>query len=207
MRLVKLLENEKKRYWLKIEKDFLKSTHIKVIKNLPNGKDYILFYLALMLESVETIGHLKFSEVVPYNEEMLAAITDINIDVVRSAVKIFVDLGLIQFLEDGTIFLPNVPKMTGKEGESTERVRRFREKKNNVALLCNGEVTNCNDNKEKEEQEQIKEEEQENKNKNKIYNEIYNENESIVPRFVDDSLKPPKQRQKSKKNKTFANNF
>ena len=30
---------EHKKYWIKLEKDFLNSSQIKVIKNLPNGKD------------------------------------------------------------------------------------------------------------------------------------------------------------------------
>jgi predicted phage replisome organizer len=145
---------EKTKYWIKIEKDFLKSSHIKVIKSMPNGKDYIIFYLALMLESTTTAGHLRFNEIVPYNEEMLSAITDINIDIVRSAVVVFEKLGLIQFLADGTIFLPDVPKRIGKESESAERVRLYREGLQQKALQCNDDVTNCNDNKEKEEEEE-----------------------------------------------------
>ena len=47
-----------------------------------NGKDYVFFYLALMLESVSTDGYLRFTELVPYNEEMLASITETNIDIV-----------------------------------------------------------------------------------------------------------------------------
>lgn len=144
---------EKKRYWLKLDKDFLKSSQIKVIKNMPNGKDYVIFYLALMLESVETIGHLRFSNLVPYNEEMLSSVTDTNIDIVRSAVKIFEGLGLMELLDDGTIYMTQVAEMTGKESESAERVRRYRLKqKQQLALQCNGNVTNSNDNKEEDKQ-------------------------------------------------------
>lgn len=144
---------EKKRYWLKLDKDFLKSSQIKVIKNMPNGKDYVIFYLALMLESVETIGHLRFSNLVPYNEEMLASVTDTNVDIVRTAVKIFESLGLMEILDDGTIYMTRVAQMTGKESESAERVRRYRLKqKQQLALHCNGNVTNCNDNKEEDKQ-------------------------------------------------------
>lgn len=148
---------EKKRYWLKLDKDFLKSSQIKVIKNMPNGKDYVIFYLALMLESVETIGHLRFSNLVPYNEEMLASVTDTNVDIVRTAVKIFESLGLMEILDDGTIYMTQVAEMTGKESESAERVRRYRLKqKQQLALQGNGNVTNSNDNKEKQEQRTIK---------------------------------------------------
>lgn len=151
---------EKKRYWLKLDKDFLKSSQIKVIKNMPNGKDYVIFYLALMLESVETIGHLRFSNLVPYNEEMLASVTDTNVDIVRTAVKIFESLGLMEILDDGTIYMTQVAEMTGKESESAERVRRYRLKqKQQLALQgngnvtnSNGNVTNSNDNKEEDKQ-------------------------------------------------------
>ena len=148
------MAEEKKRYWLKLEKDFLDSKYIKIIKGVPNGTDYILFYLALMLASVDTVGHLRFTELVPYNEQMLASLTGTNIDIVRSAMKMFQDLGMIRILEDGTIFMPEVPRLTGKESESAERVRAFRERKRQELLNCNSDVTECNDNKEEEEEKQ-----------------------------------------------------
>ena len=151
------MAEEKKRYWLKLDKDFLKSPQIKVIQKMPNGKDYIILYLSLMLESVETIGHLKLNGLIPYNAEIISAITETNIDIVRSALEVFKSLGMIQYLDDGTIFMVAVPKMTGKESESAERVRRYREKlqqKEIFSLQCNAEVTKCNDNKEKEKEEE-----------------------------------------------------
>jgi predicted phage replisome organizer/uncharacterized phage protein (TIGR02220 family) len=148
------MADEKKRYWLKLEKDFLDSKYIKIIKGVPNGTDYILFYLALMLASVDTVGHLRFTELVAYNEQMLASLTGTNIDIVRSAMKLFQELGMIRILEDGTIFMPEVPRLTGKESESAERVRLFREREKQEALQCNSDVTKCNDNKEKEKEEE-----------------------------------------------------
>ena len=154
---------EKKRYWLKLDKDFLNSSQIRVIKNLPNGKDYLIFYLALLLESVETVGHLRFSELVPYNEEMLASITDTNVDIVRSAMKVFNQLGLLKILTDGTIFMTQVADMTGKESDSAERVRQYRlREKEKKKLQCNTDVTKSNDNKEVE--EEIENNIEENKN-------------------------------------------
>ena len=148
------MAEEKKRYWLKLEKDFLDSKYIKIIKGVPNGTDYILFYLALMLASVDSVGHLRFTELVAYNEQMLASLTGTNIDIVRSAMKMFQELGMIRILEDGTIFMPEVPRLTGKESESAERVRAFRERKRQELLQCNSDVTECNDNKEEEEEKQ-----------------------------------------------------
>lgn len=175
------MADEKKRYWLKLEKDFLDSKYIKIIKGVPNGTDYILFYLALMLASVDTVGHLRFTELVPYNEQMLASLTGTNIDIVRSAMKMFQDLGMIRILEDGTIFMPEVPRLTGKESESAERVRLFREREKQKALQCNNDVTECNDNKEKEEN---KEEQRTENSNNNISEEIISYlNEKTSSRF------------------------
>ena len=172
-------EKSKKKYWLKLDKNFLKSSQMKVIKSMPNGKDYIIFYLSLMLESVETVGHLRFTSLVPYNAEMLSAVTETNIDIVRNAIKIFCELGLMKIFDDGTIFIPEVPKITGKESESAERVRKFREKQKQEMLQCNTNVTNCNDNKEKDkekdkEKEKYKKENEyfQNKELNKIFLEF-----------------------------------
>ncbi len=149
-----LKKQDKKKYWLKLEKGFLDSKYIKIIKGMPNGNNYILFYLALMLESIDTVGHLRFTELVPYNEQMLASLTDTNIDIVRSAMKLFTELGMITILSDGTIFIPEVPLITGKESDSAERVRAFRQRKKGLQL--NDDETKCNNNKEKDEKEQIK---------------------------------------------------
>lgn len=155
---------DKHKYWLKFYKDFLKSPQMKVIRKMPNGAEYILLYMALMLESIESVGHLRFSDSVPYNNDMLSSVTDTNIDIVRTGMKLFEELGMIQILPDKTIFLPDVPKLTGKECDSASRVRKYRLKqKENLEMLqcnvdvtkCNSDVTKCNDNIEEEKEKEI----------------------------------------------------
>ena len=43
----------KKYYWLKLKRDFFKRHDIRIIEEMPNGKDYILFYNKLLLESID----------------------------------------------------------------------------------------------------------------------------------------------------------
>ena len=43
----------KKFYWLKLKRDFFKRHDIRIIEELPNGEKVILFYLKLMLESID----------------------------------------------------------------------------------------------------------------------------------------------------------
>ena len=59
----------KKYYWLKLQKDFFKRHDIRVLEEQENGKDYVLFYLKLLLESVSHEGHLRFNDTIPYDEK------------------------------------------------------------------------------------------------------------------------------------------
>lgn len=121
------MSNKNKKYfWLKLDKNFFKSHDIEIVESMPNGKDYILFYLKLLCESISHEGCLRFSDEIPYNDEMLATITRTNIDIVRSAVKVFSQLKMMEVLDDGTIFMRQVEKMIGSETGWAEVKRKQR---------------------------------------------------------------------------------
>jgi predicted phage replisome organizer len=105
----------KKYYWLKLDRNFFKRHDIKIVESMPNGKDYVLFYLKLLLESIDHEGKLRFNETIPYDDKMLSVVTDTNIDVVRSAVKVFEQLGLMNLYDDSTIFMTETQKLIGSE--------------------------------------------------------------------------------------------
>lgn len=121
-------EVSKRYYWLKLKKDFFKRHDIRIVESMPNGKDYILFYLKLLCESVDHEGNLRFSERIPYNEDMLATITNTNVDIVRNAIEIFTELNMMEIMDDGTIYMAEVNKMIGFETEWAEKKRIYREK-------------------------------------------------------------------------------
>lgn len=114
---------DKKYFWLKLKRDFFKRGDIRIIEEMSNGKDYILFYLKLLCESVDNNGELRFSEQIPYNEQMLSTITNTNVDIVRSAIKIFTELRMMEILDDGTYFMNEVERMLGTETYWAERKR------------------------------------------------------------------------------------
>lgn len=118
----------KKFYWLKLKRDFFKRHDIRIIEEMQNGKDYVLFYLKLLLESIDHEGSLRFSDTIPYNEQMLSVITNTNVDIVRAAMKLFLELNLIEIFDDQTIYMGEVEKMIGSESESAERMRRLRQR-------------------------------------------------------------------------------
>ncbi len=124
-----------KYYWLKLNRDFFKRHDTAIIESMPNGKDYIIFYLKLLCESIDHEGKLRFSEEIPYNEEMLATITRTNVDIVRSAIKVFTSLNMIEILDDGTYFMSKVDKMIGFESEWAKKKRDYRETQEELKKL------------------------------------------------------------------------
>ena len=142
----------KRYYWLKLKRDFFKRHDIRIIESQENGKDYVLFYLKMLLESIDHEGELRFSAAIPYDEKMLSIITNTNIDIVRAAMNMFIGLQMIEVMDDKTIFMSEVTKVIGSETAGAERVRKHRAKleSSKELLQCNTEVTKCNTEKEKE---------------------------------------------------------
>jgi len=122
--------SEKRFYWLKLQKDFFKRHDIKYIQSLPDGYLIAFFYLKLMVESVDHDGELRFSPEIPYNDSMLASVTDTPVEIVTEGMKTLKDLGMVIVDENGTIFIPKVMKMIGSASDTdgARRVRRHREK-------------------------------------------------------------------------------
>lgn len=119
-------------YWLRLQNDFFKRHDIKVIENMPNGKDYIIFYLKLLCESTSHEGRLRFNDEIPYSDEMLSIVTDTNIDIVRNAIQVFEKLKMIEVLDDGTFFMKQVEKMVGSETKWAKIKRNYRNEQKQI---------------------------------------------------------------------------
>jgi len=109
------MSDTKQYYWLKLKDNFFERDEIKIIESQPNGKDYIIFYMKLLLKSVKTEGKLFFRDVIPYTPEMLASITNTSVDTVKVAVDMFTTLGLMARMDDGALFMAETQYMIGKE--------------------------------------------------------------------------------------------
>jgi hypothetical protein len=70
---------------------------------------------------------------------MLATITNTNVDIVRSAMKVFTELHLIDVMDDQTIYMAEVVKMTGGESywAQQKRTQRIGQCPDNVLVVSN----------------------------------------------------------------------
>ena len=151
----------KKYYWLKLDINFYDREEIQLIESMPNGYKYTNFYIKLLLKSANSEGRLRFKDVIPYTVENLATITRMDIDTVKNAIDIFLGLGLMQKLDDKTLFMIETQNMIGFETEWARKKREYREKKKIEMLEDNTRTKKDNVRQEIEERDREKEIEKE----------------------------------------------
>jgi predicted phage replisome organizer len=164
------MASTKKYYWLKLKEDFFEDDTIEWIEEQPNGEKYSLFYLKLCLKSLKTDGILirNVGEMlIPYDVKKLAEITKTDVDTVRVAMEIFKNIGLIQILENGEIYMAQLKNMVGSETSKAQLMRNKRARDKQKALEepkkdSGNNVTkalpNCYTEKEKEKEKDIEKE-------------------------------------------------
>lgn len=168
---------EKKYYWLKLPRNFFGKHYIKILRAKENGELLVLFYMWMLTEAIDHEGRLRYSEDIPYDEEMLAEASGFALHIVTQALQQFTKLQLVITESDGTLFMPKSIEMIGSESASAQRVREYRERKNSKEKKpetventeSNDNVTKCNSDVQKSniEKELEKELEKENKKEGK----------------------------------------
>lgn len=118
-----------KYYWLKLKRDFFKRHDIHILNGMEYGREVVLFYIKLMLESIDHEGELRFSERLPYSNSMLANLTDTPESIVDTSMEVLQDFKLIEIDDNGTIILPKVMEMIGFETDWAKKKREYRDKK------------------------------------------------------------------------------
>lgn len=102
--------SKEKLYYLKLTKDFFDKHFMKILSK--RGSDYVVFLIRLMAESISHNGYLRYSEELPYDEEMLSQVTDTKIKIVEKSLEIFQELKIIEYTSDKTIYIPIVKTLT-----------------------------------------------------------------------------------------------
>ena len=123
----------KKYYWLKLKEDFFDEDSISWLEEQPKGKEYALFYLKLCLKSLKTDGILirtVGTMLVPYDMKKLSEITKTDFDTVVVAMELLKNIGLVETLENGEIFLPGLQQMVGSESQWARYKRKTDELEN-----------------------------------------------------------------------------
>lgn len=116
----------KKYYYLKIKEDFFESEDIKILQNLDEGYLFSDILMKLYLKSLKNNGKLMFKDHIPYNPKMIATVTSHSVSIVEKALSVFKEMGLIEILDNGAIFMLDIENFIGQSSSEGDRKRQYR---------------------------------------------------------------------------------
>ena len=150
----------KRYYWLKLKEDFFAQPKIKKLRRIAGGDTYTIIYLKMQLLSLKNEGRLLFEGTEDNFVDEIALTIDEDPENVSVTVAYLMRQGLLEQCSDDEYSLPQTIESIGSEADSTERVRRFRNRSktlpdvtsvlqsNATPLQCNTQETACNTEKE-----------------------------------------------------------
>lgn len=112
---------------MRLKEHFFDSDELIILESMDKGYIYSNILLKLYLKSLKRNGKLMLSDTIPYSVEILAKVTRHDTSTVQEALRIFEELGLIEVLENKTIYITNIQSYIGKSSTEADRKRQYRE--------------------------------------------------------------------------------
>ncbi|WP_144626621.1 phage replisome organizer N-terminal domain-containing protein [Bacillus altitudinis] len=156
--------------FIKLSTQMFDDEKIKLIEQLPESDTLLIIWIKLLAQAGKTnaSGFIFLSENVPYTEEMLAAIFNRPIGLVRMALDTFRKFGMVEINEQNYISIcnwekhQNVDAMDKIREDTRRRVARHREKQKSLTLdsssnvTCNVTVTQSNEQERRSKKEEVR---------------------------------------------------
>lgn len=120
------MADNKKYYYLKLKDNFYDSEQLIILQNMQDGYLYSDILMKLYLRSLKNEGKLMFNNMIPYTPQVLAQVVRHQVGTVEKALKIFQELGLIEILDNGAIYMMDIQNFIGKSSTEADRIRNFR---------------------------------------------------------------------------------
>ncbi len=120
------MADNKKYYYLKLKEDFFDGDDMKLLQSMKDGYLYSDILLKLYLRSLRQNGRLMYRDIIPYTPEMVAAVTGHQVGTVERAMKILEQLGLIEILDNGAIYMSDIQNFIGQSSNEGDRKRAYR---------------------------------------------------------------------------------
>ena len=122
------MSDNKKYYYLRLKDNFFDSDELKILESMKDGYLYSNILLKLYLRSLKNNGKLVVNERIPYSADMLASVTGHQVGTIKQALSVFKDLGLIDVLDNGAIYMLDIQNFIGKGSSEADRKREYRQR-------------------------------------------------------------------------------
>lgn len=120
------MAESKKYYYMRLNESYFDSDEQILLESMPDGYLYSNILLKLYLKSLKRDGLLMFNDRIPYNAQMIASITRHQIGTVEKALNIFQQLGIVEIMDSGAIYMLDVQNFVGKTSTEADRIRAYR---------------------------------------------------------------------------------
>ncbi|MDE7426054.1 MAG: phage replisome organizer N-terminal domain-containing protein [Lachnospiraceae bacterium] len=120
------MADNRKYYYLKLKEGFFESDELKILQSMPDGYLYSDILLKLYLRSLRNGGRLMYKDVIPYTSSILATLTGHQVGTVEKAVDTLKQLGLIEILDNGAIYMMDIQNFIGQSSTEADRKRDYR---------------------------------------------------------------------------------
>ncbi|MER2132611.1 MAG: phage replisome organizer N-terminal domain-containing protein [Carnobacterium inhibens] len=123
--------------WIKLSMKMFEDEKIKLIEHMPEADTMLVIWIKLLSQAGKSNdhGYIYLSENIPYTDEMLSTIFNRPLNVVRMALGVFRQFGMIEIDEDNFISICNWEKHQNVVGldkireQTRQRVAKYRESK------------------------------------------------------------------------------
>ncbi|CYV12717.1 gp49 bacteriophage-like protein [Streptococcus suis] len=134
--------------WIKITTNIFDDEKIMLLESMPEGDTLLVIWLKVLVLAgrQNQQGFLMMNDKIAYTDEMLATIFRRDLKIVRMALSVFEQFGMIELVEN-KIFISNWEKHQNVDGmekareKNRKRQTRFREKQKQLKLENDSNVT------------------------------------------------------------------
>lgn len=130
--------------WIKLYTSMFDNDKIKLIRKMPEADAILLTWVQLLIQAgkANASGYIVLSESIPFTDEMLAEVFDRPVGIIRMALNVFQQFGMIE-VDDRIIMISNWESY--QNIDAMERVRekdrlRKQKKREEQKLLSPGNV-------------------------------------------------------------------
>lgn len=113
-------------YYLKVKENFYDSEAMKILEDLQDGMIYSNLLMKMYLMSLKNNGILMLTDRKPHTPQTIATCTRHQVGTVERALRVFIEFGLVEVLNDGAFYMSDIQLLIGQSSTEGERKKRER---------------------------------------------------------------------------------
>lgn len=128
------MSESQKYFYMRLKEDFFESDAMILLESQQDGHLYSNILLKLYLRSLKYNGRLMYNDRIPFNANLLATVTRHQVGTVERAMRMFQELGLVEVMDTGAIYMSDIQKLVGHSSTEADRIKAFRNRQKQERL-------------------------------------------------------------------------